>query len=130
MISIEIMVVMAFTLIASAMYIMYRYFDDLVNSLDLQVRCEVDNYVNEVRKTDAEVIDCLKIHKNKIELLEQKIKDGLQNNSICCKSSLEPIKKELERLKYLYEKQNHGSIKVVMPEVKSERKASVSKAKE
>lgn len=126
MISIEIMAVIAFTLIASAMYTIYRYFDDHIKCIDNKIG-DLQRYLKDLNLIHSDMIGN---NQKKIELLEQKLKDGLQSNAICCKSSIEPIKRELERLKYLYEKQNHGSIKVVRPEIKQERKPAIPKVKQ
>lgn len=85
MISIEIMLVMAFTLIIGVMYMSFRYFDDLICGLQSRVEYNEENGRFGL-KCEKEAL-----HK-RVDLLEQKLKDDIQGNAICCKSAIEKLK--------------------------------------
>jgi hypothetical protein len=62
------------------------------------IKNEIDEYVCEVQQTQSAMMDCLKTYSDKITLLEQQVKDGLQSNALCCKLAVENIKEENNRL--------------------------------
>lgn len=114
MISIEIMLVMVFTLMVGVMYMMFRYFDDLTCGLQSNIAYNEEN--------GRFGLNCEKEVLNKrIDLLEQKLKDGLQGNAICCKSAIDRINSRLSSLDNATNKRtkkDEGSITVVMPNFK------------
>jgi len=110
MISIEIMLVMAFTLMAGVMYMMWRYFDNLI--------CELTRVVDYYEENGRFGLNCEKEVLNKrIDLHEQKTKDAIQSNSICCRSAMDRINSRL----LVLEKDKHGSINVVISEPKKDK---------
>lgn len=85
MISTEIALVIVFTLLGTAIFLMYRYFSELINEM---TRC-IDYHEENGRfglKCEKEALN------NRIDLLEQKFKDDIQSNAICCKSAIEKLK--------------------------------------
>jgi hypothetical protein len=111
MISIEMtLIIMAFTLMAGVVYTMYRYFDNLI--------CELTRKVDYHEENGRFGLNCEKEVLNKrMDLFEQKLKDGLQANSICCRSSIDRINSRFAAL----EKDKHGSINVVISEPKKDK---------
>jgi len=97
MISIEIMLVMAFTLMAGVMYMMWRYFDNLI--------CELTRVVDYYEENGRFGLNCEK------EVLNKRI------DSICCRSAMDRINSRL----LVLEKDKHGSINVVISEPKKDK---------
>lgn len=110
MISIEIILVMAFTLMAGVMYMMWRYFDGLF--------CELTRVIDYHEENGRFGLNCVKEVLNKrIDLLEQKTKDAVQSNAVCCRSAIDRINSRFAAL----EKDKHGSINVVISEPKKDK---------
>lgn len=85
MISTEIALVIVFTLLGTAIFLVYRYFTELINEM---ARC-IDYHEENGRfglKCEKEALN------KRIDLLEQKFKDDIQNNAICSKSAIEKLK--------------------------------------
>jgi hypothetical protein len=101
MITIEIMLVITITFVSLMAYVIYKL-----------IKNEIDEYICEVRATQSASLDCFKTYGNKIDHIEQKLKDGLQSNSICCRSAIDRINSRIS----LIEKNQTGSIKVVKKE--------------
>lgn len=111
MISTEIALVIVFTLLGTAIFLVYRYFSAVIHEL---TRC-IDYHEENGRfalKCEKEAIN------KRIDLLEHKLKDGLQSNATCSRSSLEKIHARLD----LLDKNTRGSVNVVIPEIKNKSK--------
>jgi hypothetical protein len=68
------------------LYAIYNYIND----------CMEQNYIRMHERSN-------KMHNgfnDRFNLLEQKLKDGLQSNAVCCKSAVANLKKEMEKLDY------------------------------
>ena len=117
MISLEVLVIVIVGLSSITLYSMYRYFDDLICSITKTM----DYYEENGRfglKCEKEVLN------KRIDLLEQKLKDGLQSNAICNKSAIDRINSRLNSLESISSKRtkkDEGSITVVMPEISESR---------
>ncbi len=103
MVPIEIMLTIVFTVLASAMYVMWRYFDDLFCGITSKMDCQEENRLIGLLIEKELLI-------KRIELTEQKLKDGLQSNSLCCRSAIDRISSRLS----LLEADKHGSNKVIV----------------
>lgn len=91
MISNEIIITLSLTLMAGAIFIMYRYFNDLVEQAfsDICERTEIlTGLMNKISDN----------WKRDIDFLDQRLKDGIQSNSICCKSAMDKLNHKIEAL--------------------------------
>lgn len=112
MIAPEIMIVIAFTLMASAIYTMYRHFDEQICLAKEQMKFQLMDDILVVTSTD----------RRQVELLEQKLKDGLQSNSICCRSAIDRMNSRIS----IIEKNQTGSIKVIKKDTPKKEKSDRS----
>lgn len=101
MLTTEIVIIIVLSFISMIAYIIHTL-----------IKNEIDEYVCEVRETQSESLNCLKTYGKKIEILEQKLKDGLQSNAICCRSAIDKVNSRIS----IIEKNQTGSIKVVKRE--------------
>lgn len=117
MISLEVLVIVIVGLSSITLYSMYRYFDDLICSITKTMDYYEENRLFGLR--------CEKDLLNKrIDLLEQKLKDGLQANAICNKSAIDRINSRLNSLESISSKKtkkDEGSITVVIPNLKEKK---------
>ncbi len=111
MVPIEIMLTIVFSILSSVMYVMWRYFDDLICGLSSNVAYNEEN--------GRFGLNCEKEVLNKrIDLIEQKCKDSIQSNAICCRSAIDRVNSRISMLENKRTKKDEGSIAVVVPTLK------------
>ncbi len=109
MVSIEIMLTIVFTILSSVMYVMWRYFDDLIKCF----QCDVVRLIEQ-----AAEMSCVEDCKKRTDFLEQKCKDSIQSNAICCRSAIDRVNSRISMLENKRTKKDEGSIAVVVPTFK------------
>jgi len=82
------------------MYMLYKYFNDIIDVACLESLHKVTDITREFKKVVYEIENTLsKSVNNRIELIEQKTKDGIQSNAICCKSAQDKVRTEFIKIK-------------------------------
>jgi hypothetical protein len=70
------------------MYIMWRYFDEQLCDMNIDL----------ARRSEAANFNCTSYCANKMQLLEQKLKDYNQSNAVCLKSCVDRINSRIATL--------------------------------
>lgn len=93
----EFILISVFALNTLALYIMYRYFNDIIEA----------SYADICDRTEQLTVLMNRISDNwkrDIDFLDQRLKDGIQSNSICCRSAIDKLNHKIDTLQPKKEK--------------------------
>ena len=78
------------------MYTMWRYFDD--------VTCNVQKDITDIKRDNQFSTSTICNLNAYAQVIEQKIKDGLQSNAVCCRSGIDRLTSRISLLEKKEEK--------------------------